>query len=427
MPLIEVLAAMERAGVKLDAKRLAEIGAGHGRADRRARARDLRARRARVHDRLAAAARRGAVRGARADQEAPRQDGLLDRRPGARPDPRRARDRRQGRELARADEAQEHLPRRPARADRPRDGSHPHHLQPGRHDHGAPLEHQPEPPEHPDPLRDRQARSEPASSPSAACACCRPTTTRSSCGCSPTSPARTCCARSSPRARTSTARPPPRCSSISARGGRPGRALEGEDGQLRDRLRAVGVRARGSPADLPRGGGGLHPALLRALPGREALHRRDDRQGGARRVRLHAARPAAGDPRAALQSAPAPLARRAAGRQHRDPGNRRGHHQAGDGALPRGACRGGNGDPARAPDPRRAAVRGAGGGDGPGHGARARARCAPPSTSTRRWRSTSASAGTGWPQSRGPPAPPTSISRQWTEASPCCSPPSSAA
>ena len=37
MPLIEVLAAMERAGVKLDAERLAEIGDGHGRADRRAR------------------------------------------------------------------------------------------------------------------------------------------------------------------------------------------------------------------------------------------------------------------------------------------------------------------------------------------------------------------------------------------------------
>ena len=105
---------------------------GDGRADRPARGRDLRARGPRVHDRLAAAARRGAVRRARPDQEAARQDGLLDRRPGARPDPRRARDRRQGRELARADEAQEHLPRRAARADRSRDRAHPHHLQPGR-------------------------------------------------------------------------------------------------------------------------------------------------------------------------------------------------------------------------------------------------------------------------------------------------------
>ena len=61
----------------------------------------------------------------------------------------------------------------------------------------------------------------------------------------------------------------------------PARTLEGEDGQLRDRVRAVGVRACGSPADLPRGGCGLHPSLLRAVPGREALHRRDDRQGGA--------------------------------------------------------------------------------------------------------------------------------------------------
>ena len=94
MPLIEVLAAMERVGREARRRAPRRDRRGDGGADRRARARDLRARRPRVHDRLAAAARRGAVRGARADQEAPRQDRLLDRRPGPRPDPRRARDRR---------------------------------------------------------------------------------------------------------------------------------------------------------------------------------------------------------------------------------------------------------------------------------------------------------------------------------------------
>ena len=47
--------------------------------------------------------------------------------------------------------------------------------------------------------------------------------------------------------------------------------------------------------------------------------------------------PAPADPRAALRQAPAALARRAAGGQHRDPGHRRRHHQARDGALPRRA------------------------------------------------------------------------------------------
>ena len=97
MPLVEVLAEMERVGVKLDAKRLAEIGEGFEQRIDDPAGRDLRARGARVHDRLPPAARRGPLRRARADQEASRQDRLLDRRPRALPDPRRARDRRQGR------------------------------------------------------------------------------------------------------------------------------------------------------------------------------------------------------------------------------------------------------------------------------------------------------------------------------------------
>ncbi len=61
-----------------------------------ARARDLRARRGGVHDRLAAAAGRDPVREARPVAQAPRQDRLLHRRARAAGDPHRARDHRRG-------------------------------------------------------------------------------------------------------------------------------------------------------------------------------------------------------------------------------------------------------------------------------------------------------------------------------------------
>ena len=252
--LVEVLAAMERAGVKLDAKRLAEIGEGMAeRIDELERE---------IYElaghefTIGSPQQLGTVlfSRARTDQEAPRQDRLLDRCPGAGADPRRARDHRQGGELARAHQAEEHLPRRPARAGRSGNRAHPHHLQPGRR---AP----------PDgsrastrtcrtsrSARRSGARSAAASSPRRACGSCRPTTTRSSSASSPMSPARRSCGRSSPPARTSTARPPRRSWRFPG-GGRPRRALEGEDGQLRDRLRAVGLRARRPAPDLPRGGG----------------------------------------------------------------------------------------------------------------------------------------------------------------------------
>ena len=98
LPLVRVLAAMERVGLKLDAERVEQLASGIGERIAELEARDLRARRARVHDRLAAAGRPGPLRGARADQQTPRQDRLLHRRPRARPDPRRAPDRREDRE-----------------------------------------------------------------------------------------------------------------------------------------------------------------------------------------------------------------------------------------------------------------------------------------------------------------------------------------
>ncbi len=103
------------------------------------------------------------------------------------------------------------------------------------------------------------------------------------------------------------------------------------------------------------------------FPAVQAIHRRDDCERRARRVRDHPDGPASRDPRAALGATATALAGRAAGRQHGDPGNGRGHHQAGDGALPWCACRGRNGEPPRAPDPRRAAVRGPRCGDGARH------------------------------------------------------------
>ena len=84
------------------------------------------------------------------------------------------------------------------------------------------------------------------------------------------------------------ARPPPRIIGADPDAIRPGGALEGEDGQLRDRLRALGLRARGPAQDRARGGRHLHRALLRALPGGQGVHRRDDRRGRGARLRQHA-------------------------------------------------------------------------------------------------------------------------------------------
>ena len=130
------------------------------------------------------------------------------------------------------------------------------------------------------------------------------------------------------------------------------RALESEDGQLRDRLRALGLRARRPAQHRPRRGGHLHHPLLRALPGGQEVHRRDDRHRGATGLRAHADGPPPQHPRAALRQPPAPAAGRAAGRQHRDPGHRGGHHQGGDGQGPPRDRRGRPRDRARAPDPR---------------------------------------------------------------------------
>ena len=85
---------------------------------------------------------------------------------------------------------------------------------------------------------------------------------------------------------------------------------EGEEFVARYLERFPAVRAFREQVDRARPGGGL----------------RDDADG-----------PPPPDPRAALGQPQHPPARRAARGQHRDPGHRRRHHQGGDGALPAGA------------------------------------------------------------------------------------------
>ena len=126
----------------------------HPRRRQPARARDLGGRRRGVRDRLPAAARPHPVREARPVAQAPRQDRLLHRRARPAGDPRRAPDHPQDRALPGALQARPDLPRRAPRLDRRRRPP-AHDLPAGHRRHRPAREHQPEPPEHPDPHRDR--------------------------------------------------------------------------------------------------------------------------------------------------------------------------------------------------------------------------------------------------------------------------------
>ena len=152
LPLVDVLVEMERAGVKLDVERLAEISERFGArgAELEQRVWDL----AGEEFTIGSPQQLGAdpVREARALAQAPRQDRLLHRRARAPGDPRRARDHPGDRGVARGHQAQVDLPGRLPRADRRRRPP-AHDLQPDRHRHGTPVQHRPEPPEHPDPHR----------------------------------------------------------------------------------------------------------------------------------------------------------------------------------------------------------------------------------------------------------------------------------
>ena len=174
---------------------------------------------------------------ARPVAQAPRQDRLLDRRARAAGDPRRARDHPEDRALARA-----HQARRPTstrcRSWSTRDGRAAHHLQPDGRRHRPAVAHQPEPAEHPDPHRARARDPRAASSPTGQRAdlgrllagrAARARAHRRRGGAEGDLRAR----RGHPRAP-----PPPRCSAWRPTTVDPGDALQGEDDQLRDRLRA---------------------------------------------------------------------------------------------------------------------------------------------------------------------------------------------
>ena len=132
---------------------------------RRARGAHLQARRRRIQHRLAQAARRAAVRQARARHQgrAPHQDRLVDRGRDARAagasdhpaDPR----------SPRAVQAQGHVPRRAAAVDLAAHRPHPHDVQPGRRRDRPDLVAGSEPPEHSDPQRARHEDPQAASSP----------------------------------------------------------------------------------------------------------------------------------------------------------------------------------------------------------------------------------------------------------------------
>jgi DNA polymerase-1 len=88
----------------------------------------------------------------------------------------------------------------------PRDGAHPHVVQPdGGADRAAVVE-RPEPAEHPDPPRARPRHPPRLRAAQGVAGCSPPTTRRSSCGCSPTSPRTRRSSRRSARAATSTGR-----------------------------------------------------------------------------------------------------------------------------------------------------------------------------------------------------------------------------
>ena len=143
-------------------------------------------------------------------------------------------------------------------------------------------------------------------------------------------------------------------------GTRPGRAegaQRGEDDQLRDRLRAVRLRA-GPAAEHPaRGGARLHRGLLRRLPGDPALHDRDEDPGARPGVRHHPPRPAAIPAGACGPQPVASLGGGANGHQHADPGHGGRRHEDRHGAA---GCRDARARPAlrdAAPGPRRAHLR----------------------------------------------------------------------
>ena len=146
---------------------------------------------------------------------------------------------------------------------------------------------------------------------------------------------------------------------------RPRHAVEGQDGQLRDRLRPVRLGLADRLQIPKEEAQEFIDAYLERFPacGRSSG---DDRAGERGGLRDDAVRPPPADPRAAVTPVPDAVARRAARGEHGHPGLGRGHHQDRDGPRAHRAARRRPRHAARAPDPRRAPVRGPGRGGGRG-------------------------------------------------------------
>ena len=117
------------------------------------------------------------------------------------------------------------------------------------------------------------------------------------------------------------------------RGGDPRHAPGRQGRQLRGGVRALRLRPGPGHRDVPGGGGRLHPLLLRELPGGDPLAGADP--DARPRVGLggdlhRAPPPSARHPR---RQPPAPPRRRADGGQHAHPGRRRRDHEEGDDRL----------------------------------------------------------------------------------------------
>ena len=245
----------------------------------------------------------------------------------------RAPDDRQAARVAHLHQAPLDLRRRPADADGRRRPP-PHDLPPGgRRDRPAVVVGS-EPPEHPDP--DAARAADPACvrgrrpGPDAGrrrlqpdrAAHPRPRVGRRA-------PARRVRARRRPPPRDRRARPP----QGSGRGD-PRRAVDGQDGQLRDRLRPERLRAVRAGQHPARRGAGIHQHLLRDLLRDQLLHARDQGAGPDPGLRDDAPRAQAPDPRAGRPQPDAARGGRTDGHQHADPGDGRGHRQDRDDPAP---------------------------------------------------------------------------------------------
>ena len=234
-----------------------------------------------------------------------------------------------------------HLPRRLPRAGGRRRAA-AHHLQPDHRRHRPPVEHRPQPAEHPDPHRARARDPRLLRGRGGQPADLRRLLAGRVAAAGPHRRGGRAQGDLPARARTCT-RPPRSRSSVGV--GRDADldvdpdALEGQDGQLRHRLRALAPTAWPTGCRSPRRRRRSSSTATSSASRRSRRSSTRRSRGQGRGLRGHGLRPHPPDPRAARAPAPDPSAGRAPRGEHGDSGHGRRHHQGRDGALPRGAAR----------------------------------------------------------------------------------------